>query len=103
MDLAVERRIVVKQEENQDRVYSAASYFMEMSTARMLCDLNITGEVNETVILHKIAAIEKETGTYLDEKQKDAVIASVRCGLLVITGGPGTGKTTTINTLISYF
>ncbi len=103
MDLAVERRIVVKQEESQDRVYSAASYFMEMSTARMLCDLNITGEVNETVILHKIAAIEKETGTYLDEKQKEAVIASVRCGLLVITGGPGTGKTTTINTLISYF
>lgn len=103
MDLAVERRIVVKQEENQERVYSASSYFMEMSTARMLCDLNITGEVNETVILHKIAAIEKETGTYLDEKQKEAVIASVRCGLLVITGGPGTGKTTTINTLISYF
>lgn len=103
MDLAVERRIVVKQEENQERVYSASSYFMEMSTARMLCDLNITGEVNETVILHKIAAIEAETGTYLDEKQKEAVIASVRCGLLVITGGPGTGKTTTINTLISYF
>ncbi len=103
MDLAVERRIVVKQEENQERVYSASSYFMEMSTARMLCDLNITAEVNETVILHKIAAIEAETGTYLDEKQKEAVIASVRCGLLVITGGPGTGKTTTINTLISYF
>jgi len=103
MDLAVERRIVVKQEENLERVYSASSYFMEMSTARMLCDLNITGEVNETVILHKIAAIEAETGTYLDEKQKEAVIASVRCGLLVITGGPGTGKTTTINTLISYF
>ena len=103
MDLAVEHRIVVKQEENQERVYSASSYFMEMSTARMLCDLNITAEVNETVILHKIAAIEAETGTYLDEKQKEAVIASVRCGLLVITGGPGTGKTTTINTLISYF
>jgi len=73
------------------------------STARMLCDLNITGEINESVILTKIAAIEKETDTKLDEKQKEAVIEAVRCGLLVITGGPGTGKTTTINTLISYF
>ncbi len=103
MDLAIERKIVLKQEDGQERVYTASSWFMEMSTARMLCDLNITGEVDDTVILHRIAAIEKETGTYLDEKQKEAVIASVRCGLLVITGGPGTGKTTTINTLISYF
>jgi exodeoxyribonuclease V alpha subunit len=103
MDLAIERRIVIKQEQDQERIYSSSAYYVEMSTARMLCDLNITGEVNESVILTKIAAIEKETGTYLDEKQKEAVIEAVRCGLLVITGGPGTGKTTTINTLISYF
>ena len=102
-DLAVERKIVIKTEQEQERIYSASSYFVEMSTARMLCDLNITGEVNESVILHKIAAIEQETKTQLDELQKEAVIEAVRCGLLVITGGPGTGKTTTINTLISYF
>lgn len=103
MDLAIERRIMIKKEEEQERIYSASAYLTEMSTARMLCDLNINGEVNESVILTKIAAIEKETGTVLDEKQKEAVIEAVRCGLLVITGGPGTGKTTTINTLISYF
>lgn len=102
MDLAIERKIVIKHEE-QDRVYSAATYFMEINTARMLCDLNITGEIDEEVILNKISLIEKETGTYLDEMQKRAVSEAVRCGLLVITGGPGTGKTTTINTLISYF
>lgn len=102
-DLAVDRKIVIKQEEEQTRVYSAAAYFVEMGVARMLCDLNIRGEINESVILTKIASIEKETGTVLDEKQKEAVIEAVRCGLLVITGGPGTGKTTTINTLISYF
>ena len=55
------------------------------------------------MILKKIAAIEKQTEMYLDEMQKKAVIEAVRCGLLIITGGPGTGKTTTINTLISYF
>ncbi len=103
MDLAVERKIVIKQEKDQERVYGASSYFMEMSTARMLCDLNITGEVDEPVILKKISAIEDATGTYLDEMQKKAVIEAIRCGLLVITGGPGTGKTTTINTLIAYF
>lgn len=118
MDLAIERKIVIKKEEKemkpendpgdketelQERIYSASAYYMEMSTARMLCDLNITGEVDKTVVLQKIAAIEKETGTHLDEMQKEAVLESVRCGLLVITGGPGTGKTTTINTLISYF
>ena len=103
MDLAVDRKIVVKQEKEQERVYSASSYYIEMSTARMLCDLNITGEIDDQVILKKIAAIEKQTEMYLDEMQKKAVIEAVRCGLLIITGGPGTGKTTTINTLISYF
>ena len=101
MDLAVDRKIVVKQEKEQERVYSASSYYIEMSTARMLCDLNITGEIDDQVILKKIAAIEKQTEMYLDEMQKKAVIEAVRCGLLIITGGPGTGKT--INTLISYF
>ena len=102
MDLAIERKIVVKQEE-EEKVYSASAYFVEMSTARMLCDLNITGEIEEQVILKKISVIEKATKTYLDDMQKKAVTEAVRCGLLVITGGPGTGKTTTINTLISYF
>ncbi len=102
VDLAVSRKVVIKSEE-QERVYSAPAYFMEMSTARMLCDLNITTEIEEAAILRKISSIEKETGTYLDEMQKKAVIEAVRCGLLVITGGPGTGKTTTINTLIAYF
>lgn len=103
MDLAIERKIVIKKEGEQECIYSSASYFMEMSTARMLCDLNISGEVDEKTILQKILAIEEATKTYLDEMQKKAVIEAVRCGLLVITGGPGTGKTTTINTLISYF
>lgn len=39
----------------------------------------------------------------LDEHQAEAVKEAVRNGLLVITGGPGTGKTTTINTIIKYF
>ena len=48
-------------------------------------------------------AIEKRTGTVLDEMQKEAVVQAAGHGLLVLTGGPGTGKTTTINTMISLF
>lgn len=103
VELSMEHKIVVKTEQDQQRVYTSSVYHMELNTARMLCDLNITGAIDETVILKKIAAIEKVTRTCLDEMQRTAVIEAVRCGLLVITGGPGTGKTTTINTLISYF
>lgn len=102
-DLAIDKKIVIRQENDQTRVYTAISYYMEMSTASMLCDLNIFCEIDQKVILNKIGEIEKQTGTVLDEKQKQAVMEAARCGLLVITGGPGTGKTTAINTLITYF
>ena len=103
MDLALERKIVIKQEEEARSIYSSPAYYLEMNTARMICDLNISGQVDEAVIHEKLGRIEKESGTILDEMQRKAVCEAVRCGLLVITGGPGTGKTTTINTLISYF
>ena len=103
VDMAIQKKIVIRKDGERDCVYSASAYYMEMSTARMLVDLNITGEIDAAVIEKKIASIEQETGTVLDGMQKKAVIEAVRCGLLVITGGPGTGKTTTINTLISYF
>ena len=103
MDLAMEKKIVVKREEEQERIYSASSYYMEMSIARMLCDLNIRETVNEKAVLDKIGKIEEATGTVLDEMQRKAVVEAVGCGLLILTGGPGTGKTTTINTLIAYF
>ena len=103
VDMAIQKKSWIRKDGDRDCVYSASAYYMEMSTARMLVDLNITGEIDAAVIEKKIASIEQETGTVLDGMQKKAVIEAVRCGLLVITGGPGTGKTTTINTLISYF
>ena len=50
--------------------------------------------------LKKITEAEK---IELDELQEQAVMEAVGNGLLIITGGPGTGKTTTINTIIHYF
>ena len=51
----------------------------------------------------RIAQIEKETGTVLEEMQKKAVVEAAGNGLFVLTGGPGTGKTTTINAIIRFF
>ncbi len=103
LDLVIGRKIVVKEEQGMKLVYGAAVYRMELDTARMLNDLNITEEIDEELVLRKISAIEKASSTQLDEMQRQAVVEAVRCGLLVITGGPGTGKTTIINTLITYF
>ncbi len=102
-DLAVEKKIVVKQEEGEMRVYTSSVYRTELRTAQMLHDLNVKTSVNRDQIKASIAQIEKQTGTKLDEKQQEAVISAVGCGLMVLTGGPGTGKTTTINTMIAYF
>ncbi len=103
MDLAIERKIVIKEEQGEKLIYGAAAYHIELNTARMLNDLNVADRIDEEKVLRKIAAIERTSSTQLDEMQRQAVLEAVRCGLLVITGGPGTGKTTTINTLISYF
>lgn len=103
MDLAVERKIIMKQSGEQTQVYAASYYYMEANTAAMLGQLNITYDVANSEIEQQIRKIEKQTGMQLDEHQIQAVKEAARNGLLVITGGPGTGKTTTINTMIRYF
>ena len=65
----------------------------------MLHDLNITGSEPEEQIRKSLAQIQEQEKIELDELQIQAVIEAVNCGLLIITGGPGTGKTTTINTI----
>jgi superfamily II DNA or RNA helicase len=76
---------------------------MEANTAAMLKQLDVTYDVPDIEIEAAIRNIEKKTEMELDEHQVEAVKEAVRNGLLVITGGPGTGKTTTINTIIKYF
>ena len=103
MDLAIERKIILKQMEDQTQIYAASFYYMEANTATMLKRLNVSYDVSDAEIEQRIRGIEKKSGMTLDEHQVTAVKEAVRNGLLVITGGPGTGKTTTINTIISYF
>lgn len=103
MDLAMEKKIVLKSSENGVRVYPAQYYYLELNTARMLKDLNINYEMADVVIENRLAKIERNEEIELDDMQRNAIKAAANHGVLVLTGGPGTGKTTTINTMIHFF
>lgn len=103
MDLSMERKVIQKEEGETVLVYPSRFYYLELNTARMLSELNIDCPEDETFVQRRIAQIEKETGTTLDEMQKKAVTEAAGHGLFILTGGPGTGKTTTINAIIRFF
>ena len=103
VDLAMDRKIVQKEQGDQILIYPAQYYYLELNTARMLRELDIFCPEDEKIVERRIVQIEKETGTVLDERQKKAVQEAAGHGLLILTGGPGTGKTTTINAIIRYF
>lgn len=103
MDLAIERKLILKQQGEETQIYAASVYYTEANTAIMLKGLDISYDVTDAEIAQRLAQIENRTGMQLDEHQQEAVTEAVRNGLLIITGGPGTGKTTTINSIIKYF
>ena len=103
MDMAIDRKLILKQSEAEVQIYASTFYYMELNVAVMLRELNVKYDFSETAVEQRIRKIEQLSEMELDEMQRTAVKEAVRSGLLVITGGPGTGKTTTINTIIQYF
>lgn len=103
MNLSMERKITLQQKEDETQIYANNYYYMELAVAQMLRELDMGYDVLEIEIEARIREIEKQTKMELDEHQTEAVKEAVRNGLLIITGGPGTGKTTTINSIIRYF
>ena len=103
MDMLLDRKLVMQEKKGEKIIYPSQYYYLELNTARMLCELNICCPEDENIVEKRIAAIEKETGTVLDEMQKKAVTEAAGHGLFILTGGPGTGKTTTINAIIRFF
>ena len=103
MDMTIDRKLVMKQTEDQVQIYASTFYYMELNVAVMLRELNVKYDFSETAVEQRIRKIEELSDLKLDEMQHIAVVEAVRSGLLVITGGPGTGKTTTINTIIQFF
>lgn len=114
MDLVMDRKLVIKelpngihpltnQADTVTAVYISTYYYLELNTAEMLQELNLELEENDDRVLKQLSALETDMEFALEERQKEAVLEAVKHGLMIITGGPGTGKTTTINAIIRYF
>lgn len=88
MDLSIDRKIVIREEEGEQKIFASSYYYLELDTARMLYDLKIRYEVSEAALDHRIQAIEKHTQMQLEDRQQEAVREAARQGLLIITGGP---------------
>lgn len=97
-ELVYDKSVIVTEERD---VYLPSLYYSEMNCARMLFDLNVPVERPTKALDELISRVEKSQEIVLDDQQKIAVREALTSGFLVITGGPGTGKTTTINTLIA--
>ncbi len=114
-NLAMEKKVMLKTEGETIAVYAASFYYAEQNCARMLSDIDHSGTVissGEDCLLvweyrmhvaEKIAVLEKGMDLELDELQRLAIEESAMHGVFLLTGGPGTGKTTTINALIAYY
>ena len=86
MDLAMERKIVLKEGENDRRVYPSNYYYMELNTAKMLHDLDINCEMPEDMMERRLSKVEQAEQIELDPMQHRAVIESIKHGLLILRG-----------------
>lgn len=110
-NLAMDKKLVIKRPPDSEeicKVYASVYYYAELNCARMLHDLNISAKSEflpseENEINAKIDLIESELDIELDDLQKKSVRESARNGIFILSGGPGTGKTTTINAIIKFF
>ena len=103
MDLVLDKRLVLKEKHGETVVYAAMYYYMEMSTASMLRELDVPYETNEEKLQSWLMTMEDQEDLELDVLQREAIKVAVQQGVTVITGGPGTGKTTAINMILRYF
>ena len=102
-NLIMEGKLIEKQEEGEKKIFSSYSYFVELDCARRLCELDVDGLDEEEKLPDTFRSIEGRNEIELDEKQRRAAVISASRGVSVITGGPGTGKTTIIKILLKYF
>ena len=103
MDMVLDRKVVLREIGEITAVYPSRMYHQEKNTARHLLELNVRHPADPAHLERRIRELENETGMQLDPIQKKAVAEAVGSGVFILTGGPGTGKTTTINSIIRYF
>ena len=102
IDMAFEGDIYIEKLDGRNAVFLAAYYLAEQNVCKCLSAISdaqlkpVAGGIDSL-----ISRTENATGIYLSENQKHAVKTSLQMGVSIITGGPGTGKTTIINTIIN--
>lgn len=104
INMKVQKEIVIEEREKQEWVYLISYYQVEKNAAEKL--INLRDYRNMKEILNsskKIKAIEKESSIELSQKQKEAIEAINDNNVCIVTGGPGTGKTTIIKTVIDLY
>lgn len=102
-NLAVEKKVRINVIGEEVRVYLSVFFNMERNVAGMLRKLDVLVEEDADGVRQQIRALDLSDETTMDELQLNAVVSAVCNGVSIITGGPGTGKTTTINRLLQYF
>ena len=102
-DMVIESKVLVEEHEGEERVYTRWNYRIELESARRLLGLRLDFEPDMKEVDEAIHHVEDETEMVLDDSQITAIRLAVSSGVSVITGGPGTGKTTIINAIIRYF
>ena len=103
INLVLDKKLMIRTSGEEEHVYLSSYYFMEMNTSRMLLDLDLQFPMEKGEMEQRLAALEEEAEIQLDLQQKSAVEKAMTEGILIVTGGPGTGKTTTINLMIRCF
>lgn len=110
-NLAIDKKLVIKEPKKGERcIYGMTAYYAELNCARMLRELKRAFEgadrltpAERTQLEKKLGKIEDENDMELDALQREAAVAAIENGIFILSGGPGTGKTTTINMIIRYF
>lgn len=101
--MSMNKQVVCKEIGGERCLYYGKFYYIEMNCARMLLDLNLSFPIKETELEKKVRAVENDEKIKLDDMQRKAVFQALQNGIMIIMGGPGTGKTTAINTIVRIF
>ena len=89
----------------KEKIFTMVQFFAELDNARILSNFikKIINDLDSSEILKIIQKIEDKLHIKYDENQKEAILTCLNSGVTIITGGPGTGKTTIVNAIIQVY
>lgn len=103
-ELIADRDIILDKIDNNEVLYLYGMYHDEKYIANRVVEIATTESkyaISASRAEEEVDEFERDNGIKLAKKQREAVVTALSSGFMVLTGGPGTGKTTTINAIIS--